>query len=237
MKNLMRPAFGLLPPESRTFVAEAFALDVGGALPVSVREHYLCCDIPLAPEGTLLAPWSARDTAAWMSNWPPSDGELYAPIDVWDEEIAALWLHRHQLIEELDAPDLMSFRGGRSPHTALEVLAELDDDSLLVLTDAFLCERYRREVMPAFLTARAEAVRILAQRVGTGGMLLRSARKSLRQHDEKRDTLLRAAFAECDDWIGEWIIDLTKAIIDLHVWPIGFSAADLARFSESSDTV
>lgn len=172
-----------------------------------------------------------------MSNWPPSDGELYAPIDVWDEEIAALWLQRHRVIEELDAPELTSFRGRCSPHTALEVLSELDDDSLLVLTDAFLCERYRREVMPAFLTARAEAIRMLAHRVGTGDMLLRVARKSLRQHDEKRDALLRAAFAECDDWIGEWIIDLTQAIIDLHVWPPGFSVAALARFSELSDTV
>lgn len=237
MKNPTRPASGLILAESRTFVAEAFALDVDGALPVSVREHYPCHDIPLAPEGTLLAPWSARDAAAWMSNWPPNDGELYAPIDVWDEEIAALWLQRHQIIEELNAPELTSFKGRRSPHTALEVLSELDDDSLLVLTDAFLCERYRREVMPAFLTARAEAIRMLAHRVGTGDMLLRVARKSLRQHDEKRDTLLSAAFAECDDWIGEWIIDLTQAIIDMHVWPVGFSVAALARFSESSDAV
>ena len=227
MKISIQPGSAQISPEVRAFVTEAFSLCVDGPLPAGVRKRYPCCDIPLAPKGTLLTPWSARDAALWMLDWPPRDGELYSPLDVWDEEIAASWLERHRPIEELDAPELIAFRKRRSAYTATEVLADLDDDSLLVLTDAVLCERIRREVMPPLLAARAAEIRTVAQRVGTGSMTMTAARKSSRQHDENRDAMLRDAFADNDDWIGEWIVDLSQGLIDLYVWPRGFSARDL----------
>lgn len=227
MKIPTRPSSAQISPEVRAFAAEAFSLCVDGPLPAGVRKRYPCCDIPLAPTGTLLTPWSARDAALWMVDWPPRDGELYPPLDAWDEETAALWLERHRPVEELDAPELIAFRKRRSATTAVGVLADLDDDSLLVLTDAVLCERIRREVMPPLLAARAEEIRTVAQRVGAGGMTMMAARKSLRQHDENRDAMLRDVFADNDDWIGEWIVDLSQGLIDLYVWPGGFSTRDL----------
>lgn len=219
--------------EVRTFVIEAHSLDVEGEPPVGVRERYPCFDIPLAPEGTLLTPWSARDAAHWMGHWPPSGGELYTPLNIWDDEIATLWLDRHRPIEVSPWSDLIAFRQRRSPRTALEVLADLDDDELLVLTDAFLCERIRREVMPPFLKARAETIRMAAQRVAAGGMTLAAARGCLYEHDAHRNAQLRDAFVATEDWIGEWVVDLSDGLIDLYAWPTGFSVSDLVRFTRA----
>lgn len=212
----------------RIFVEQSSSLIVDGPLPAGVQEHFPCFDIQLAPKGTLLSHWSIGDAADWMLEWPPRDGELYSPLDVWDEEVATLWLGRHQRSSEFDSPELVDFNQRRSSETALEVLSNLNDDGLLMLTDAVFRERFRREVLPHFLTARAEAIQVVARRVEAGGMTLKAARKILLEHDESREAVLREAFAENDEWISDWIVDFSQHLIDLYVWPTGFFAQDLA---------
>lgn len=215
----------LLSPEQRAVAEAPFDLGFHGRPPAKILADYPCWDLPFSPGARAPERWTISDAADWMREWPPESGELKQPIDAWDASTADLWLRRHKLFDghEADKTDpLVAFREGRSRKSPLKVLAGLDDDALLVLTDAVLCERLRREVMSGLMQDRADLIHLGLEMVACGYLSLDDVRAALAVHDEAREETFREAFAENDDWMGEWIVDWSRRLIGLYDWPLRY---------------
>lgn len=213
----------LLPPELRVFAAEPFDLGFRGRPPAKILAQHPCWDIPFVPGAHALIQWTIRDAADWMMSWPPEPGELKEPMDEWDTYIADLWLRRIPLPEELKADQtnpIVVYREGRTTRSPTEVIAGLDGDNLLVLTDAVLCERLRREVMAVRLQDRADLIHLGLEMVACGYLYLDDVRAALALHDDAREESFRQAFAETDDWTGEWAVDWSWVLICGYDWPL-----------------
>jgi hypothetical protein len=213
----------LLQPEQRAFAEAQFDLGFYGRPPAKIVAGYPCWDIPFVPEGRVLERWTIQDAADWMLEWPPEPGELKGPMDAWDPPTADLWLRRHKLFDGQEADKrnpVVAYREGRTKKSPLKVLAGLDDDALLVLTDAVLCERLRREVMAVLMQDRADLIHVGLEMVACGYLTLDDVRAALAAHDEAREETFREAFAENDDWMGEWIVDWSRWLISLYNWPL-----------------
>lgn len=222
----------LLPPERRRFAEAPFDLGFRGCPPPQILVDYPCWDLPFVPGARALERWTISDASDWMLEWPPESGELKHPIDLWDAPTADLWLRRHTLFDghEADKTDtLVAFREGRSRKNPLKVLAGLDDDALLVLTDAVLCERLRREVMSGLMQDRADLIHVGLDMVACGYLSLDDVRAAVAAHDEAREERFREAFADNDDWMGEWIVDWSRRLIGLYDWPLRYESRAVSK--------
>lgn len=213
----------LLAPEQRVFAETPFDLGFRGRPPAEVVEHHPCWDLPLVPGARALERWTIADVAEWMKDWPPEPGELKGPIDLWDEPTADLWLRRYRLVQGQETDrrhPVVAYREGRGKKSPLKVLAGLDDDALLVLTDSVLCERLRREVMAVLMQDRADLIHVGLEMVACGYLSVRDVRKALAAHDEAREKAFWDAFAENDDWMYEWIVTWSALLIWRYNFPL-----------------
>lgn len=213
----------LLPLEQQPYARAPFDLGFRGRPPAKILAQYPCWDLPFVPGAQGLDRWTIQDAADWMLEWPPEPGELKAPMDVWDEPTADLWLRQHWLAQGQEADKknpVVAYREGRTKKGPLKVLAGLDDDDLLVLTDALLCERLRREVMAVRMQDRADVIHLGLEMVACGYLSLDDVRAALAVHDDAREEAFREAFAENDDWMGEWAVDWSWSLICEYDWPL-----------------
>ena len=213
----------LLPPKQRPFADEPFDLGFRGRPPANILASYPCWDLPFVPGAHALERWTIQDAAAFMLEWPPEPGELKAPMDAWDAHTADLWLRQHKISKYRAAEKtdpVVAYRKGRTKKGPLKVLAGLDDDALLVITDALLCERLRRDVMPRVMQERADLIHVGLEMVACGYLSLNDVRATLSVHDEAQEDAFAEAFAENDDWMGEWIVDWSYWLIDKYDWPL-----------------
>jgi hypothetical protein len=213
----------LLPPEQRAFAEAPFDLGFRGRPPAKIIAGHPCWDIPFLPGAQALERWTIQDAADWMLDWPPEPGELKEPIDAWDARTADLWLRRHKLFSGQEANKknpVVAYREGRTKKSPLKVLAGLDEDALLDLTDAVLCERLRREVMAVVMQDRADLIHAGLEMVACGYLRLDDVRAALAVHDQAQEDAFAEAFAENDDWMGEWIVDWSWWLIHTYDWPL-----------------
>lgn len=213
----------LLPSKMRPFAEEPFDLGFRGRPPANILASYPCWDLPFVPGAHALERWTIQDAAAFMLEWPPELGELKAPMDAWDAHTVDLWLRHHKISKyrEADKTDpVVAYRKGRTKKGPLKVLVGLDDDALLVLTDALLCERLRRDVMSRVMQERADLIHVGLEMVACGYLNLNDVRATLAVHDEAQEDAFAEAFAENDDWMGEWIVDWSLWLIDKYDWPL-----------------
>ena len=77
-----------------------------------------------------------------------------------------------------------------------------------------------REVMAVLMQDRADLIHVGLEMVACGYLTLDDVRAALAAHDEAREETFREAFAENDDWMGEWIVDWSRWLISLYNWPL-----------------
>jgi len=213
-------------------------IDPHGPPPARVRKCFRDWDKPLVPPTKTLKQWSLRDVADWTKHWPPSPGRLFTPLDVWDDETAAIWLRDSNPPHVPVRPArTLAYRAGAGPRRTgrrpPSVLLALDDDEILDLTDRVLCERLRRQVIPDHLLYRVEAIKQAATYLPIEETTLDEVRRQVYEYDGWRREFIESMLADCYDrphsWIPEWVCDLFNRHVDLYDWPPGFSWSELCR--------
>ncbi|AWB22457.1 MULTISPECIES: hypothetical protein [Methylobacteriaceae] len=213
----------LLPPELKVYGEKPFDLGFRGRPPAKILADHPCWDLPFLPGAQTLDCWTIHDASEFMSSWPPDPGDLKEPMDAWDALTADLWLRQHKLSDGQEADrrnPVVAYREGRTKKSPLKVLAGLDEDALLVLTDAVLCERLRRDVMAVLMQDRADLIHAGLEMVACGYLCLDDVRAALAFHDDAQEDAFAEAFAENDDWMSEWIVDWSVWLISRYDWPL-----------------
>jgi len=230
------------PPASlealNAWLADPHPIRLDGPPPVRVRECYTDWDKLLVPAGKKLKRWTLRDLADWTEHWPPSRGRLFRPLDVWDNETAALWLRdlipaHVEYGSDQPQEDLAEFRRRMARRRPLSVLRTLDDDDILNLTDRVMRERLRRDVMSIDVMMRVQAIRHAVLGLSSRAMTIDDVRREVYEYDDMRMEAIKDGLDDCYDrphsWIPEWACDLFNAHNDLYDWPPGFSWRELCR--------
>ncbi len=221
----------LLPPERRRFAEAPFDLGFRGCPPPQILVDYPCWDLPFVPGARALERWTISDASDWMLEWPPESGELKHPIDLWDATLPTCGCAgtRSSMVSRRTRRTRSSPSGKGGRGRIRKVLAGLDDDALLVLTDAVLCERLRREVMSGLMQDRADLIHVGLDMVACGYLSLDDVRAAVAAHDEAREERFREAFADNDDWMGEWIVDWSRRLIGLYDWPLRYESRAVSK--------